>query len=114
MTDYKRGDVVLANLDPVEAGEQGKTRPCLVVSYDALNCSKHPCLIVCPITGKENVSKGYPTHVVLTKEIGMDKDSVVMCEQIRAIAKKRVVKRILSLQGMDNINAALMRALDLE
>ena len=119
MTDYSRGDLVWANLEPVRSGEQGKTRPCVIVSYDALNHSQHPCVIVCPITGKENVHKDYPTHVLLLAKAvpGIGKNSVVMAEQIRAIAKARLDphKKPVPLPGevMAKIANALQRVLEI-
>ena len=115
---WSRGDLVWASLDPVKKGEQGRTRPCLIVSYDSLNHSKHPCVIICPITGKENVHKTYPTHVFLPKGTsGATKDSVIMAEQIRTIAKERIdlkkkVARI-PLNIMKKVETFLKKVLDL-
>ncbi len=119
MTDYNRGDLVWANLEPVRRGEQGRTRPCVVVSYDAMNHSKHPCIVICPVTGKENVHKEYPTHVILlAKYVSIfDKDSVVMAEQVRAIAKERIDinRKAISLSAdiMEKVDRALRKVLDL-
>lgn len=46
----RRGDVLLAELDPSRGSEIRKTRPCVVVSPDELN--RHlRTLIVAPMTG---------------------------------------------------------------
>lgn len=114
---WSRGNVIWAQLDPVKKGEQGKTRPCVVVSYDAMNHSKHPCLIVCPITGQENVHKKYPTHVLIPKGIvGMVKNSLVMAEQIRTISRERISSKeakTLPKQIILKLDKALQKVLSL-
>lgn len=45
-----RGEVWMFDLDPKKGREQRGTRPCLVVSTDALNRSDFGTAIVCPIT----------------------------------------------------------------
>jgi mRNA interferase MazF len=119
VTVFRRGDVVWANLEPVKPGEQGSYRPCVVVSYEAMNQSKHPCVIVCPVTGKGNVHTVYPTHCLLPSGTvpGMTKDSVVMTEQVRTINRIRidVSKGVFPLPFgvMEGIDKALARVLAL-
>src|SRR6266403_1502302 len=104
-----RGEVYQANLDPIAGSEQGGTRPVLIVSRDALNVNA-PIVIVVPLTGRENKRRLYPTHVELTAgESGLTKNSVVLCEQVRAISKDRLTKKIgqVSPQRMSFVDAAL-------
>lgn len=111
---YSRGEIVWANLEPAKPGEQGKVRPCLIVSNDALNHSKHPCVIVCPLTTE---LQAYSTHVLLTEKDGLEKESMVLTEQVRAIAKSRIIERkpvSLPRTKMEEIEQALKDALDLE
>jgi mRNA interferase MazF len=87
----------------------------LIVSRDALN-SNAPIVIVVPLTSRENKRRLYPTHVELPAgEATLSKDSVVLCEQVRAISKHRLTKRIgqVSSQKMSLVGATLMIALDL-
>jgi len=89
-----RGEVYLANLDRTAGSEQGGTRLVLIVSRNALNVNA-PIVIVVPLTGQENKRRLYPTHVELTAgEDGLTKGSVVLCEQVRAISKDRLRKKI--------------------
>lgn len=48
-----RGEIWEVNLDPRKGREQQGTRPCLIVSTDALNRSPFGTVIVCPITTTE-------------------------------------------------------------
>lgn len=118
MTDYHRGMLVWASLDPVRPGEQGRTRPCVILSYNAMNHSKHPCVIVCPITGKEHAHRDYPTHVLVPAgAAGLTKDSILMAEQIRVIAKSRILANqpieLLPEPIMKAVEQALLRVLAL-
>jgi mRNA interferase MazF len=110
-----RGEVYQANLDPVTGSEQGGTRPVLIVSRDALNANA-PIVIVVPLTSRENKKRLYPTHVEFIADEGsLSKNSVALCEQVRAISKNRLTKRIgqISSQRMSLIDATLIIALDL-
>jgi mRNA interferase MazF len=53
--------------------------------------------------------------VLLRSETGLAKDSVALCEQLRAIAKTRLVKRLgaLAPASMKNVNETLCITLDL-
>ena len=84
----KRGDLYYADLNPVVGSEQGDSRPVLIVQNDMGN--KHsPTVIVTPITS--NLRKNpLPTHVAISKKCGLEKDSLVLTEQIRAIDRTRL------------------------
>lgn len=110
-----RGEVYQANLDPISGSEQGGTRPVVIISRDALNANA-PIVIVVPLTSRENKRRLYPTHVELPAGEGsLSKDSVALCEQVGAISKTRLSKRIghISSQRMSLIERTLMIALDL-
>ena len=89
----KRGDVYYADLRPVIGSEQGGIRPVLIIQNDVGN--KHsPTIIVAAITSKMNKAK-LPTHIELSAdEYAMDKDSVILLEQLRTIDKKRMKDKI--------------------
>ncbi len=110
----KRGDVYYADLRPVIGSEQGGIRPVLIVQNDIGN--KHSPTVICAaITSKMNKAK-LPTHIELsTKFYDMDKDSVVLLEQLRTIDKKRLKDKICHLDAaiMKKVNYALMVSLEL-
>ena len=88
----RQGEVWFANLDPAKGSEQAGKRPVVIVSGNTLNDAL-PIVIVVPITSK---IKSYPTCVVLQagRTSGLKKDSEAIPFQIRALAKKRLTKRI--------------------
>ena len=104
----KRGDVYYADLRPVIGSEQGGIRPVLIVQNDVGN--RHSPTVICAaITSKMNKAK-LPTHIELSAGIyDMDKDSVVLLEQLRTIDKKRLKDRVCHLDNeiMQKINRAL-------
>lgn len=85
--DSRRGDVYLIELNPTRGREIRKTRPCVVVSPDELNANLHT-LIVAPLT---TGSHPYPFRVHCHFA---DKDGYVVLDQIRAIDRDRLVRRL--------------------
>ena len=84
----RRGDIFYAELNPVVGSEQGNNRSVLIVQNDTGN--KHsPAVIVTPITDRFNKNP-LPTHVRLPKSCGLEKDSMALTEQIRAIDRSRL------------------------
>jgi mRNA interferase MazF len=111
----KRGDIVLANLEPVIGSEQGKTRPCLVIQNDLGNTSS-TTTIVAAITS--NTEHQYPFTVLAEKgEANLQKDSLIMLHQIRTISiENRILKKIGSLKPatMKRVDEAIKTSLALE
>ncbi|MBI4043391.1 MAG: type II toxin-antitoxin system PemK/MazF family toxin [Candidatus Diapherotrites archaeon] len=112
----KRGDVLLADLDPVKGSEQGKIRPCIVVQNAPAN-QFSPNTIIVPMTSTIP-DKKYPTNVILPKgETGLPKESTALCSQVRTISKQhRVLRKMGSLkpQRMREVDEALKTSLALE
>ena len=88
----KRGDIFYADLSPVVGSEQGGVRPVLVVQNDIGN-KYSPTVIIAAITSQMNKVK-LPTHVEVSAEFGIPKNSVVLLEQIRTIDKKRLREKV--------------------
>lgn len=110
----KRGEIYLADLSPVVGSEQGGQRPVLIVQNDMGN-KYSPTVIIVAITAQITKSK-LPTHVELpAKENGLNRDSVILCEQLRTIDKKRLLQLIGTLDQsyMDQVNQALTVSLEL-
>ena len=111
----RRGDVYYADLRPVVGSEQGGIRPVLIVQNDVGN--RHSPTIICAaITSKMNKAK-LPTHIELNaRRYDMDKDSVVLLEQLRTIDKKRLKDKVCHLDGdiMRRVNRALKVSLELD
>ncbi len=93
----KRGDVFYADLSPVVGSEQGGVRPVLVIQNDIGNRFS-PTVIIAAITAQIQKAK-LPTHVEIeAKAHGMERDSVILLEQIRTIDKQRLTDKITHLE----------------
>ncbi len=104
----KRGDIYYADLSPVVGSEQGGIRPVLVIQNDVGN-KYSPTVIAAAITSRINKAK-MPTHIELAaNEYGLNKDSVILLEQIRTIDKRRLREKIGCIDDdlMMDVNNAL-------
>ncbi|MBO8126292.1 MAG: type II toxin-antitoxin system PemK/MazF family toxin [Firmicutes bacterium] len=109
-----RGEVYYADLSPVRGSEQGGTRPVLVLQNDLGN-KYSPTTIVAAVTSRVNKPK-LPTHVLLScSRFGLEKDSLILLEQIRTIDKHRLKQKVckLDLEYMEKVNDALEISLGL-
>ena len=104
----------MAQLDPVIGSEQGGTRPVLIIQNDRGNRFS-PTVICAAMTSK--LSKhDLPTHVwIAAQESGLERDSLVLCEQIRTLEKRRLRAKAGHVAGlsMARVNGALSAALGL-
>ena len=85
---FRRGDIYLADLNPIKGSEQGGKRPVLVLQNNAGNFYA-PTLIIAPISSKLN-KLDLPTHQLIDREGGLHLPSMVELEQIRTIDKLRI------------------------
>ena len=110
----KRGDVYYADLRPVVGSEQGGVRPVLIIQNDIGN--RHSPTVICAaITSRMNKAK-LPTHIVIsTRDYKIEKNSVILLEQIRTIDKRRLKDKICHLtpEQLALVNEALKISLDL-
>jgi len=94
MVTVTRGDVALCDLNPVVGTEQAGMRPVIILQIDRANAVS-PHTIIAPFTTKIQRAL-LPSHVfVPTGNGGLTQDSVVPCEQIRVVDKRRII-RLLS------------------
>ena len=101
----KRGEIFIADLDPVVGSEQGGTRPVIIVQNDIGN-KYSPTVICAALTSQINKAK-LPTHLEISAErYGLQKDSVILLEQIRTIDKRRLKER------MGKLDETLMNKVD--
>lgn len=90
----KRGEIYLVNLNPKRGNEVGKLRPALILQTDALNEVVHPTVIVLPLSTK--LIDQQILRFRITKRDRLDKDSDILCDQIRAIDIHRIVSEPLT------------------
>lgn len=108
VTPIARGDVVLCDLNPVVGTEQAGIRPAVVLQIDRANAVS-PHTIIAPFTTKIRQAI-LPSHVLVPIGVGgLTQDSVVLCEQIRVIDKRRILRVLghLDTTYMQQIGKAL-------
>ena len=105
MSMVKRGDIYYADLSPVVGSEQGGMRPVLIVQNDTGN--RHsPTVIAAAITSQTGKAK-LPTYIELSgRSVGLNRDSVILLEQIRTLDKSRLRER------MGRLDESTMSAVD--
>ena len=103
--EITRGDIFIADLNPVQGSEQGGVRPVLIIQND-VGTRHSPTVIAAAITSQINKAR-LPTHIELgARSYGLSKDSVVLLEQIRTIDKRRLKER------MGRLDERLMQRVD--
>ena len=83
------------DLDPTRGSEIRKTRPAVVLSADALNRARRTVVVVPLSTGPTP----RPPLVVATASAG--EGSVAVCDQVRAVDKTRLTRRVGQLATAD-------------
>ena len=122
--DIERSWVYLANLEPRQGSEPGKTRPVLVLQTDLLNGIGHPSTIVIPLTARV-IDDAYPLRVrIAAGSRGFRADSDILIDQIRAIDNRRlfdattgeILKRIAPAPPgvLEQVEDCLKHVLDLK
>ncbi len=109
--DFKRGELYYADLSPVVGSEQGGVRPVLIIQNNVGN-KYSPTVIVAAITSQINKAK-LPTHIELNTDYGLQKNSVVLLEQLRTLDKRRLKEKIgiVDTSKMRKIDNALLISL---
>lgn len=108
----KRGELYYADLGLTVGSEQGGIRPVVIIQNDIGNIYS-PTTIVASITSKMKKCK-LPTHVHIDK-MELEKDSMIMLEQIRTIDKIKVKERIGKLDNYElkGLNKSLIISIGL-
>ena len=109
------GEVYDARLDPTEVSYQVGTRPVIIVSRDAINATSRVVLAV-PCTTYRPERRIYPSQILISAPNGgLDGDLVALGEQVRVLAKTRLLRLrgVLSASALAQLDQALLVALDL-
>lgn len=108
----KRGDVYYADLSPVVGSEQGGVRPVVVVQNDKGN-RYSKTIIVAPVSKKMS-KPPIPTHVIFSAD-SLSYVSMILCEQLRTIDKKRLGQWICTLdeKTIERVDYAIRVSLSL-
>lgn len=92
MNSIMQYGIYLVNLDPTVGHEIKKTRPCVIISPEEMN-DNIQTVIIAPMITK---SHSYPTRIPL---VFSGKKGWIVLDQIRAIDKIRLIKKIGSISS---------------
>ena len=111
----KRGEIYLTALDPTLGREIQKTRPALIIQNDVSNRLSE-ITIVAPITSTVRFPLN-PVHVLLVADerTGLSVTSVALFNQIRAVDRIRLTKRlgVVDAEAMERVDEAIKISLGL-
>lgn len=86
--DPSRGEIWLADLNPIRGHEQAGTRPVLIISTDMFNHGPAGLVFVLPLT---RTDRRIPAHIPLDPpEGGVSGRSLILCDALRSISKDRL------------------------
>lgn len=118
VSPMRRGEVRLADLDPVRGSEADKTRPVVLVSNDRANAAAsrrgRGVVTVVPLT--TNVARVYAFQVLVPAGVGgLTESSKAQAEQVRSVDVERIGRTVGRLPStlMEDLDAALRLHLDL-
>lgn len=111
-----RGEVWLANLNPMHGTEPGKTRPVLIVQAQALIDAGHPSTLIIPLTTRL-VNDAEPLRLRVAATGRLRQDSDLLIDQLRAIDNRRLMQGPLAKLPpgvMLQVDQAVKEVLDIE
>lgn len=105
----QQGDIYLINLDPAIGSEIKKSRPCVIVSDNAIGIL--PLKIIAPITEFKEKYRQVPWMLEIHPDVHnrLDKISVMDVFQVRSVSEERFIRKIgkVSETERDSIKEAL-------
>ena len=94
-----RGEIWLAELNPIRGSEQAGTRPVLVMQTNAINRFTTTILAVPFTTNLRRAS--LPSCVqVAAGEGGLSSESIALCHQLRVLDKIRLTRKLGEVGGV--------------
>lgn len=97
--NIKQFDIWIADLNPGKGTVPGKIRPVVVIQSNGLNRAGHPSTIICPLTSDMTIeSKILRLNVICNSKNGLEKDSAILVDQIRAVDNLKLLQHLGSLE----------------
>jgi len=90
MSKLRRGEIWLADLNPRQGTEPGKTRPVLIVQTQPLLDAEHPSTLIVPLT-TNLVDDAAPLRVRVSPIGRLKRRSDLLVDQLRAIDNRRLI-----------------------
>jgi mRNA interferase MazF len=92
----RRGEIWLVSLGAGRRGELGKNRPAIVISVDELLAgAEDELIVVVPLSSSRAPSKLRPP---VSRASGIDAESAAIPRAIRAVSRRRLLRRLGRLE----------------
>jgi mRNA interferase MazF len=112
----EHGAVWLADLNPRQGTEPGKTRPVLIIQNQALLDAGHPSTSIIPLTTRL-IEDAAPLRLRLNARDRLERNSDLLIDQMRAIDNQRLVAgplTLLSAEEMSRIYSAILEVMGID
>jgi len=97
--DYKKGDIIVVNLNPKKGDEVGKIRPAVIISGDDENAILDT-VVLFPLS-TDLMDDMLPYRMRITKRDNLREDSDILINQIRTLSKQRIGEKIAELTSSE-------------
>jgi mRNA interferase MazF len=106
----RRGEIWWVNLDPTIGSEIKKTRPCVVISNNVINQHRRTVVVI-PLSSSSRPAPPLTVSITCSGQ-----PAVAVVDQVRAVAKERLVRLIekLPAQDLESVEVALREVLELD
>lgn len=111
----KRGEVWLADLNPVRGSEQAGMRPVLIIQTNAINRFTTTVLVIPFTTNLRRTA--LPSCVqVASGEGGLSSESVALCHQLRVLDQSRMTRKLgeIPIATLENIESCVLFTLGIK
>ncbi|WP_339755830.1 type II toxin-antitoxin system PemK/MazF family toxin [Algoriphagus aquimarinus] len=111
----KQFELWLANLNSSKGTEPGKIRPVVIIQTNLLNQFDHPSTLVCPLTTQLTPKKNILRVRISQGNYGLEKDSEIPIDQIRALDNRRFLEKLgeLDQKEITELRSKVQAILDL-
>jgi len=99
---FQKGEIYLAYLNPKKGDEVGKLRPVIIYQTNMLNDIEHPTTTILPLS-TVFIDETYPLRYRVKKRDNLERDSDILCDQIRTIDNQRFKPQMIAKLSLKEI-----------
>ena len=100
--DFKRGDIVIVNLNPKKGDEVGKIRPAVIISNDDENEILNTVILI-PLS-TDLIDNMEPYRMRITKRENLKENSDLLINQVKTLSKLRIKEKIATITDEEYAN----------
>lgn len=100
--DFKRGDIVIVNLNPKKGDEVGKIRPAVIISNDDENEILDTVILI-PLS-TDLIDNMEPYRMRITKRENLKENSDLLINQVKTLSKLRIKEKIATVTDEEYAN----------